>query len=201
MNQQVNLYVQELRPRKEKLQAGMLLGLVAVLVMGLIVTGTVVHYQNNRLENQVHVLELQNMSVEQDIVRLSEAVSARQPAPEVREALERVTDTLMRRQRLLERVESLVLDDGGRFSPQMAALARQIPEDVWLTGIRLNGLQAKVTIEGRARSSALVPAYLENLGEEPAFSGKTFGAFRLSRPETGRWIEFHVATERSGEVN
>ncbi|WP_324125909.1 PilN domain-containing protein [Marinobacter sp. F4218] len=201
MIQQVNLYVQELRPHKERMQAGMLMGLVGLLILVIGAAGAVVHYQNNRLTTQVNELELQNIGLEQDITRLSAEVSARQPAPEVREALEQVNDALLRRQRLLERVEGLVLHGGGRFSPQMAALARQIPDNVWLTGIRLNGQQSKVTIEGRARSSALVPAYLENLSDEPAFAGKTFGAFRLSRPESGRWIDFHVATERSGEAN
>lgn len=201
MIQQVNLYVQELRPRKQSLQAGTFLGLVATLVVAMVAAGAVVSYQNSGLAKQVNELEMQNMNLEQDVTRLSEVVSARQPAPEVREALEKVSDTLLRRQRLLEQVESLALNGGGRFSPQMAALARQIPDNVWLTGIRLNGQQSKVTIEGRARSSALVPAYLENLGDEPAFAGRTFGAFRLSRPENGRWIDFHVATERAGEAN
>ncbi|MBW0149328.1 PilN domain-containing protein [Marinobacter arenosus] len=201
MNQQVNLYVQELRPRKESVQAGTFLGLVAVLVIVLVVTGAVVGHQNSRLAEQVNDIERQNLGLEQDITRLSAVVSARQPAPEVVKTLEQVSETLLRRQRLLEQVEGLVLNDGGRFSPQMAALARQIPDNVWLTGIQLDGLQSRVTIEGRARSSALVPAYLENLSNEPAFAGKTFGAFRLSRPEDGRWIDFHVATERSGEAN
>lgn len=201
MMQQVNLYTQELRPRREQLQVGTLMTLVALVLVALIVTKAATHYQNGRLEAQVEALESQNRSLEQNIARLSETVRARQPAPEVQQALERVTATLMRRQRLLERVENLVLNNGGRFSPQMAALARQIPDDVWLTGIRLNGQQARVTIEGRARSGALVPAYLENLSDEPVFTGKTFGAFRLTRPESGRWIEFHVATERAGGGN
>ncbi|HBC33338.1 MAG TPA: fimbrial assembly protein, partial [Marinobacter adhaerens] len=78
--------------------------------------------------------------------------------------------------RLLERVESLVLSEGRDFSPQLAALARQIPEDVWLTDVILESGPDKVTIEGSSRDGALVPRYLENLGDEAAFAGKTFGA-------------------------
>lgn len=201
MIQQVNLYTQELRPRKERLQARTFIGLIALFLVGLGVVKAVVHYQADVLEARVDAMEAQNKGLEQAIAQLTERVQARQPAPEVQDALERVTNTIVRRQRLLERVESLVLDGGGRFSPQMAALARQIPGDVWLTGIRLDAQPAQVTIEGRAKSGALVPAYLENLGDEAVFSGKTFGAFRLSRPEEGRWIEFHVATTRTKEAN
>lgn len=201
MTQQVNLYTQELRPRKEVLQAGALMTLVAVLLVALGVVFAVIGYQNSELEARVSALESQAQTLEQNVAQLSERVSARQPAPEIQDALDRVTETLARRQKLLERVEGLILNDGRRFSPQMAALARQIPKDVWLTGIRLDAQPSLVTIEGRARSGALVPAYLENLGNEPVFTGQTFGAFRLTRPEEGRWIEFHVATERAGENN
>ncbi len=197
--QEVNLYTQELRPRKERLQAGMLVSLVLVLVVGLAVTSAVLRHGNGDLETRVAALESETQALKQSVARLSATVSARQPSPEIESALERVSATLVRRQKLLERVESLVLTGGGHFSPQMAALARQIPDDVWLTGIRLDAQPALVTIEGRARSGALVPAYLENLGNEPVFTGQTFGAFRLTRPDEGRWIEFHVATERAGE--
>ncbi|AOY88887.1 fimbrial assembly protein [Marinobacter salinus] len=199
MIQQVNLFTRELRPRKEIFKAGAAMGLVGLAFAGFAAAYGVVQYQNNHLEEHVTRLEQETRSLDQVVTQLSEAVSARQPAPEVQDALKRITDTLTRRQRLLERVESLVLDGGQSFSPRMAALARQIPEDVWLTALRLDAERGQVTIEGRARSGALVPAYLENLGDEPVFTGKTFGAFRLSRPDEGAWIDFHVATERSGE--
>lgn len=199
MIQQVNLYTQELRPKKERLQAST--G-VLILALGLVfvVAGTAVFsYQNAGMARQVANLEQQNARLEQSVAKLAEAVRARQPDQEVEAALARVTETLARRQRLLKKVESLVLSDERRFSPQMAALARQIPDDVWLTGVVLESEPGQVTIEGRTRSAAKVPLYLENLGEEVAFSGKTFNAFRLSRPEEGRWIDFHVSTEQKEE--
>lgn len=199
MNQQVNLYTDELRPRKEKLQAGTA---ISSLVVGLVLVAFVagfLTYQNSVMANKASRLDRQNQQLEQAVAELSAAVQARQPDSEVEEALARVTQTLARRQRLLEKVESLVLSEGRHFSPQMAALARQIPEDVWLTGVILESGADKVTIEGRSREGALVPLYLENLGEEAAFTGRTFGAFRLSRPEEGRWIDFHVSSKREGE--
>lgn len=199
MIQQVNLYTQELRPQREKLQASTAL-LILALGLVLVVAGAgVFGYQNAGMARQVANLAQQNARLEQSVAELAEAVRARQPDQEVEAALARVTETLARRQRLLEKVESLVLSDEGRFSPQMAALARQIPEDVWLTGVILESEPGQITIEGRTRSAAKVPLYLENLGEEAAFSGRTFGAFRLSRPEEGRWIDFHVSTERTEE--
>ncbi|MDO3723177.1 PilN domain-containing protein [Marinobacter sp. chi1] len=199
MSQSVNLYTEDLRPRRESLQAGTLVVLVALVVVGLVAGSGLAHYQSSELQAQIEKLEADNRGLEQSIERQTEAVLARRPSPEIREQLVDVTEQLARRQRLLERVENLVLGVGGQFSPQMAALARQIPDDVWLTGVWLDAEQSQVALEGLARSGALVPSYLENLGDEPAFSGRTFGAFRLSRPENERGIRFHVATDRDGE--
>jgi len=201
MIQQVNLYTDELRPRKERLQAGTAVG---VLIVGLVLVAFFagfLTYENSVMANKASRLDRQNQQLEQVVAQLSAEVQARQPDAEVEEAVERVTQTLARRQRLLERVESLVLSEGRNFSPQLSALARQIPEDVWLTDVILESGQDRVTIEGRTRDGALVPLYLENLGGEAAFTGKTFGAFRLSRSEEGRWIDFHVSSKREGEGN
>ncbi|MTJ00284.1 MAG: PilN domain-containing protein [Marinobacter adhaerens] len=201
MIQQVNLYTDELRPRKERLQAGMAVGILVVGVVLVAFVAGFLTYENSVMANKASRLDQQNLQLEQAVAQLSAAVQARQPDAEVKQALERVTQTLARRQRLLERVESLVLSEDRSFSPQLAALARQIPEDVWLTGVILESGPDRVTIEGRSREGALVPLYLENLGEESAFTGRTFGVFRLSRTEEGRWIDFHVSSERDGEGN
>lgn len=201
MIQQVNLYTEELRPRKERLQASTAVALLALGLVFILVAAGVVRYQKAGLSDQVTSLEQQNQRLEQVVADLTEAVQARQPDAKVEAELARVTETLARRQRLLEKVESLVLTEGRRFSPGMAALARQVPEDLWLTGITLATESGQVVLEGRTRRGALVPLYLENLGEEAAFAGRTFGAFRLSRPDDSPWIEFHVASERTGEGN
>ncbi|HAP51511.1 MAG TPA: fimbrial assembly protein, partial [Marinobacter adhaerens] len=105
-------------------------------------------YENSVMANKASRLDRQNQQLEQAVAELSAAVQARQPDAEVEEALNRVTQTLARRQRLLERVESLVLSEGRNFSPQLSALARQIPKDVWLTDVILESAPDKVTIEG-----------------------------------------------------
>ena len=85
------------------------------------------------------------------------------------------------------------------FSSPLSALARQVPQGLWLTHIRLDASNGAVGLVGKAQSGRLVPVYLEQLGDEPAFMGKTFGSFRLDREEDGRWIEFQVATDRNWE--
>lgn len=193
--QQVNLYTDELRPRREKLQARMVL---SVLVLALVVIGVaagIVRYQESRWQAETRALQQQNEQLQSSVEQLTSDVESRQPDPEVEAALERVTATLARRQRLLDRVENLIATETTGFSSPLSALARQVPQGLWLTHIRLDASKGAVGLAGKAQSGRLVPVYLEKLGDEPAFIGKTFGSFRLDREEDGRWIEFRVATD------
>ncbi len=200
MKQQVNLYVPELRPVRQRLSAGtcaVLVVLVAVLVLAAMAYG---NWQNRQLAGQADAIERQTTQLQQAVETLSAQVEQQRPDPELELALERVTDTISRRQRLLERVEGLTGNHQAGFSGRMAALARQIPENLWLTGITLESSPASFKLEGRTRAPELVPGYLEQLGNEPVFAGETFRHFQLSRPdeeENTGWVEFRMATEHN----
>ena len=195
--QQVNLYAEELRPKKEKLQAGAAAAVLSVALLTLVAAAGFVRYQNSQLTNQVVSLQQQVEQLEQSLTRLTREAESRQPDPQVEAALARVNDTLVRRQRLLSRVEHLMSEDTAGFSAPLSALARQVPGGLWLTRIRLNAQNGDVGLNGRAQTGRLVPTYLQALGEEPAFQGKTFGVFRLERSEEDPWIDFRVATDAS----
>lgn len=198
MKQQVNLYTAELRPRKLILNVATAVALIAFVVAVPVIVMAFSHWQNQQLEQQVSRLQQQNQSLEQAVASMTAQVQARLPDPELEAALERVSETIARRQRLLDRVEGLTANNHNGFSGRMSALARQIPADLWLTSVSLRSVPATMSLEGRTRSADLVPYYLERLGDEPAFIGETFSGFRLGRPDEEalrEWVEFRVATE------
>lgn len=197
MIQQVNLYKAEFRPRHQRLTA--VTGLLAALLVLLVVlaAGGWYQYRAAGLEQAVSTEQAGNDRLLQAVEQLSSEIQGRRPDPELERAVERVTDTLARRQRLLDRVERLASNPSDGFSAPMTALAKQVPEGLWLTGLRL--YPERVAIEGRTREGNLVPVYLQRLGDEAAFTGQSFGRFELSRSEDHSWIEFAVATRREQE--
>lgn len=199
MIQQVNLYKPEFRPRRQRMTAvsvALMAGLVLALVLA---AGGWYQYRAAGLEQTLQAERAGNAQIQQSIDRMGEEIQSRRPDPQLELAVERVTDTLSRRQRLLDRVERLANNRTGGFAAPMAALARQVPQDLWLTGLQLQ--QDHVSLQGRTRTGSLVPVYLERLGEEAAFAGQVFGRFELSRSEEHPWIEFRVATRRDEEAN
>lgn len=199
MIQQVNLYKSEFRPRQQRMTATNVALLAVLLLVLMLVAGGWSRHRANGLEQTLQAEKAGNQQIQQSIERLTTEIQGRQPDTQLERAVERVTDTLSRRQRLLERVERLASNRSDGFAAPMAALARQVPEDLWLTGLQLQ--QNHVRLEGRTRAGSLVPVYLERLGEEPAFAGQVFGRFELSRSEDHPWIEFRVATRRDEEAS
>ena len=199
-DQRVNLYTDDLRPRQEKMQAGVAMTVLAFALVAIAVAAVVVRYQEAGLQAESRALQQQIEQLERSVAQLTNEVEDRQPDPDVKAALDRVTATLARRQKLLDRVENLIATETTGFSSPLSALARQVPQGLWLTSIRLDARDGGVGLVGKAQSGRLVPVYLEKLGDEPAFTGKTFGSFRLDRGEDKRWVEFHVATDADAEV-
>jgi len=200
--QQVNLYTDELRPSKQRLNA-----LSALVALALVVTLVVAamahsHWRAGELEQQLADIERQNQQLEQLVADMGRQVAARQPDPALEKAITRLTDTIARRQRLLQRIEHLGTNTQAGFSGQLSALARQVPGDLWLTRVRLGAAPVAIRIEGRARVPELVPGFLQRLGQEPAFTGENFGDFQIKRPEETTpvdWVDFRVATRQVSE--
>ncbi|GGY80882.1 PilN domain-containing protein [Marinobacter zhanjiangensis] len=199
MIQQVNLYKPEFRPSQQRITANNVALMAVVLLVVMLVAGGWFQYRAAGLEQAVQAEQAGNDQVRQSIERMNTEIDGRRPDPQLEQAVERVTDTLSRRQRLLERVERLANNRSEGFAAPMAALARQVPQDLWLTGLRLQ--QDRVSLQGQTRAGSLVPVYLERLGEEPAFAGQVFGRFELTRSDEHPWIEFRVATRRDEEAS
>lgn len=197
MIQQVNLYKPEFRPHRQWMTATNVALLAVVLLVLVLLAGGWSHQRANGLAQALEAERASNEQIQKTIERLTSDLQGRRPDPQLERAVERVTDTLSRRQQLLEQVERLADNRSDGFAAPMAALARQVPQDLWLTGLQLR--QNHVTLEGRTRAGSLVPVYLERLGEEPAFTGQAFGRFELARSEDHPWIEFRVSTRRDEE--
>ncbi len=69
-------------------------------------------------------------------------------------------------------------EDHGSFSPLFGALARQIVDGVWITGVAI-GAQREIALSGRALSGERVPHYFQRLKNEPALRGHTFDQFEI----------------------
>ena len=89
------------------------------------------------------------------------------------------------------------------FSNFMAALARQTPEGLWLTGFEIQSGGHAILLQGRLLSEAVLPSFVERLNHEVDLRGRRFAALQVTavpaKPEPAdRGQDERTALERSG---
>lgn len=109
---------------------------------------------------------------------------------------------------LIEALKSGVAGNTTGYSEYMRAFARQVLPGLWLTGFRVAGDAAHISLKGHVTSPELLPAYIQKLGREPIMQGRNFSNLKMQQPETDaakggakpRYVSFELSSNPDGEV-
>lgn len=180
MSQQLNLYDLALKPKREWLKLEYVLAaavLVLLLLGGLATWG----YQREAAElAQLQRHETQLKSTQAQLVELAAMQAQRRPDPALEQEIAARRQFLKQKQEVLALLESGEVGQVQGFSPVMAALARQVPEGLWLQGFDLQSGGRSMLLEGGLMSEPLLPRLVQNLNQEPLFAGRHFAALQMS---------------------
>ena len=94
-------------------------------------------------------------------------------------------------------------------SEYMRAFSRQVVQGLWLTGFKLTGDAAQISLSGGVLDPELLPIYIQRLGKEPAMRGKSFSTLQMQQHQAeagkenksaaARYVEFTLySTPDSG---
>lgn len=200
MNQQINLY----QPifRKEKIVfsaqtiAWLSLGLIVLLVAWSMLVGQRVSGLEAELARQQ---QAEQRAVEQ-VAELQSSMPSDEPDAALVARVERLRE---RRDGLREslaaldrRMPAAELD----LLARLDALATEVPDGQWLTGLYMADQGETLTAEGNALEAQLVPAWLSRLSRLERFSGLGFRQVRLKeRADEQPGIRFTISTNERDE--
>ncbi len=195
--QSVNLYTEELKPRKTLVSLNQIAVLLGVIVL---VLGGVTGYQYLQLANVTKQVRLKS----QDAERLNQTVEQLRAKAETwvkSEALvtanARLSKQLQKYQEFTHQLGSRLPGNTAGFSPLVEALAKQKTPELWLTRLHIGSQSDVFLLEGEAPDAKALPSYLLALREEAVFAGKSFESLEMGlSEETGR-MNFSL---RTGEV-
>ena len=182
MSQQINLYNPILLQQKKIFSARAMAQALVVLVLGILVFYGYARYQVANLQSASSVSEKRLENAQARFGRLAQQYSPRVKSAALDQQINQVeTDlkTLTQTQAALK--QNGALDSGG-FSPYFQAMARQIVDGLWLTGIMVT--RGDMRISGRALKPELVPTYIRRLGAEPAMRGRQFSTLEMRQPSS-----------------
>ncbi|WP_153108773.1 PilN domain-containing protein [Propionivibrio limicola] len=179
MSQDINLYEERLRPRRD-LATARNLG-VAALVTLVAVSGLAAWSGHTATQKTAAAAALQKqLAAEQEkLVAQSRLVSERRVSPALAAELDKARATLAGRTEVMSVLESGQLGNTSGFSRFFSGFARQASLDIWLTGFRMTRGGEEIEIRGRMFDPARLPTYVQGLSGDPVFQGRRFASLDM----------------------
>jgi MSHA biogenesis protein MshI len=198
--QVVNLFQPGLRAPAPALSARLIVRAFAGVALVLLVIYGIARTRAGSERETIVTLEAQRTQTTQRLEELEKQVATRAPDAALAAEVKALTADTEQRRVLVRAVEQRALGTTQGFSPQLAGLARRRVPGVWLGRIRIDRGGDGLALSGHALEAKLVPEWLQELREEPGFSGRAFQTVRIEKgdPEKSKTppgaIDFALAT-------
>jgi len=181
--QQVNLYTQDLRPKKVILPLAHIVTVVAVILFIQIIFTVYYQSQVTAVEDQLPSKQASVDQLQEQTVEMEAKLSAMRKDSSLVALNKRLTKRLTKRKQLISILDSLSIGNQFPFSNLMVGLARHRVDFLWLTQIQFADGGHKVGLKGKTLQAESVPHYLQMLRDETLFLGRTFDLFQLASDE------------------
>lgn len=180
MSQQINLYNPILLRQKKIFSARAMAQSLIVLVLGILVFYGYARYQVASLQSASSFSEKRLENAQARFGRLSQQFSPPVKSAALDLQISQVETDLKKLTQTQVALKQSGALEGGGFSPYFQAMARQIVDGLWLTGIAVES--GDMRISGRALKPELVPIYIRRLSTEPAMRGRQFSTLEMHQP-------------------
>ena len=225
MSQQINLYEERLRPRRE-LARGRHLALAFALVLAAsVLSGLVVRQRADRVAADYAQSQAEVKQAQEKLAALGKQLAERRIDPALQAELERSRAALGMRKEVIALLDAGRLGQSEGFSGLLFGFARLSTADLWLTGFSISQGGQEIEIRGRLLDAGRLPNYVQRLSAEPVFQGRRFAALtmqsvepdaakadpaaaprmpesagRTSAPGMPRYVEFVLRSEHGGDA-
>ena len=207
MSQQINLLNPALLEQRNYFSlVAMLQGLGLVVAGSLLFYGYAV-YQVGEMGKQSGETTKRYNADQARLVRLLAEFSPQQASQALQDEVKRLEKRAADQAELIEIIKSGAVGNTTGYSEYMRAFARQVAQGLWLTGFKVTGDAAQISLDGAAVDPGMLPAYIQRLGKESIMRGKTFATLQIRQPKIDvsqgaipRYVEFTLHSSPDGEA-
>jgi hypothetical protein len=197
--QQVNLYLESLRPKKVLLTLGQMLSSVVLVAVVLVVATLLVQRSAVKAEHKL----ASKQRMQDQIQNQEKALEVKVKALKVDESLQNLNTRLEKRvklnKQLAKTIDGAIHVEQGQFSKLLLALSRQYLSGVSLTHITFDNGGRGITLAGNTTAADKVPEYLQRLRQEPNFVGRSFRTFVVEGKKHSSALSFYLSTNVSDQ--
>jgi len=209
MSQQINLFNPIFLKQRKYLSL-----LTIIEALGLIVVGSLFFYgyalyQVSQLKQQSEESTKRYDSEQVRYARYAAEFSPQQANQSLQAEVRYLEKELEMQTRIVDILKSGSVGNTTGYSQYMRAFSRQVVHGLWLTGFKLTGDAAQISLSGGVLEPELLPIYISRLGREDAMRGKTFSTLQMQRPKpepgkegksaVARYVEFTMYSTPDAE--
>ena len=193
--QQVNLFVAELRPKKDWLSAKYLSFVLGAFFILLFVIYIVKSQQIAQLEQELEEkqLVLNALSLELDKSKVSNRPSSKK---ELEGNISILKQKIASRERLAQLIQGQTLDEDFSFYSAMESLAEHANTNVQVVNFSFSRGGKFIEMSGIGSKPYAIPDYLNRLRVEESFSRSKFGLINIGNIKGDGHVEFSMGYEK-----
>lgn len=194
--QLINLYPAELRPRREWLGIGNVLGLLGLLIVMLSALTWSMQQRAVALEQQVAAAEARHDRVRQQLGQVREQWQQAQAQSQHERREARLRAQLIAKRRTLAQLEPPEGMQADGFATLLAAVTRGMVDGVWLSRLAIAARQQALTFDGHALTAERIALFMAGMSQQPALQGLVFEQLELKRSEAEpNRLDFRLSTQ------
>jgi len=198
VSQQINLYQPIFRKERIVFSARTIVWLCLGLATLLMLWSVLISQRISGLESELARQQAAEQHTIRQIAELQAALPPADPQPELVIQVEQLEARRNGLRESLAALERRLPASRVDLRSRLDALAGQIPDGMWLTGLQLGDQGRSLTLHGAALEAALVATYLARLSEVPSLSGTGFSQLRLENAADERpGIRFTISTSEN----
>lgn len=192
----INLYRDELRPRRDLLSLSLLVGLVAALVVAALLTSAVLVWQESRLRDtqQITAAQLEQARLNRD--QLTAALRDRRVDAELERRLAGLEADNSGLQRLADAVRLPVQDNARQYSGLLRDLSAVHQHGLWLSVIE--NQNGRLRLEGQTSHAGHLPAWMARFEQVEALRGRQFAVVALEEGDDA-YFHFVLRSQRDSQ--
>lgn len=196
--QQINLFNPALIRHKEWLTTKTMAWCLAGVVASMLALSGFMQHNLTPIQKRSMMLadEVETLQAQRDELtrQQEEPVSDKS----LQEALHATERKLAHDEQLLQYAGLATVSQSTGHSATMRGLARQRVRGVWLTGLEVDGT-GKMNISGRSLSPDFLPEYITGLGQDAAFSGRSFAMLSVTSKKEDQKVPQDNAGDKPAE--
>ena len=215
MSQQINLFNPIFMKQRKYFSLLAMLQALGMIIAGSLIFYGYAIYQVDQLNRQSQE-NTKRYNAEQ--LRLASYVAEFSPQQSnqlLQDEVQHLEKQTAEQNEIIETLKSGAVGNTIGYSEYMRAFSRQVVQGLWLTGFKVTGDAAQISLSGGVLNPELLPAYIQRLGKERIMQGKTFSTLKMQQSKadegvgagqtpafaTRRYVEFTLYSSPDSEAN